>query len=126
MLDGRFELHREELGIMIYDSDIERTRPATTLSGGQIFIVSLLYALGSADARKSHRSRTDINSLFIDEGFGSLDNVCLAETIETLTGIAQADDSVVYCITHIQDVIDAIGPKINVTKTPDGTIVTSQ
>lgn len=106
------------LGLMVEDASLGRTRSITNLSGGEKFQVSLALALGIADFA---RGETQINSLFLDEGFGTLDTDTLRRVIFTLSSLQGArKDSLLGIITHVNTVIDAIPLRIDVVPVADG------
>lgn len=97
-----------------YQADV--VRPMTTLSGGESFLVSLSLALGLSDLAGS---KTQINSLFIDEGFGTLDADTLDVAISALENL-QASGKMIGIISHVEALKDRIGTQIEVSKQPGG------
>lgn len=91
-------------------------RKVTTLSGGETFMVSLAMALGLAEMT---RGQAEIDSLFIDEGFGTLDQDSLQDVLEVLNQI-QTRGLMVGIISHIKTLTSAIPVNLVLTKKQDG------
>jgi len=94
-----------------------QVRPISTLSGGESFIVSLSLALGLSQLASQN---VKIGSLFLDEGFGTLDNDSLHLAIETLN-LLQSNGKMVGVISHIDTLKEAIPTQIQVISKGDGT-----
>lgn len=104
-----------ELQIMDgYQADV--VRPMSTLSGGESFLVSLALALGLSDLASR---KVQINSLFIDEGFGTLDPDTLEIAINALENL-QANGKSIGVISHVDALKDRIGTQIQVSKHAGG------
>jgi exonuclease SbcC len=86
------------------------------LSGGESFLVSLSLALGLSDLAGN---KTQINSLFIDEGFGTLDAETLDVAISALENL-QASGKMIGIISHVEALKERIGTQIEVSKQPGG------
>lgn len=97
-----------------YQADV--VRPMSTLSGGESFLVSLALALGLSDLASR---KIQINSLFIDEGFGTLDAETLDTAISALENL-QANGKNIGIISHVEALKDRIGTQIQVVKQPGG------
>jgi exonuclease SbcC len=114
-LSSRYRVSRlpSSLNLAVIDEEMgEDRRSATSLSGGETFIVSLALALGLASITAR---RLRIESLFIDEGFGSLDQ----ETLRTVTDTLMQLESLgrkVGVITHVTEMAEAIPTKIRLVK----------
>ncbi|QCR21283.1 AAA family ATPase [Pontibacter sp. SGAir0037] len=107
----------EDLELLIVDTyQAEAVRPMNTLSGGESFLVSLALALGLSDLA-GHR--TQINSLFIDEGFGTLDAETLDAAITTLENL-QASGKMIGIISHVEALKERISTQIKVHKQAGG------
>ncbi|MCP2043794.1 AAA family ATPase [Pontibacter sp. HSC-36F09] len=107
----------EDLALQIVDTyQAEAVRPMNTLSGGESFLVSLALALGLSDLAGR---RTQINSLFIDEGFGTLDADTLEAAISTLDNLHAAGKTI-GIISHVDALKERISTQIVVTKKPGG------
>lgn len=112
-ITGRYKLVQKSPASMDFEiSDIyfENPRPVINLSGGEKFLVSLSFALAISEfASKNVR----VDSLFLDEGFGTLSGELLTEAINALKNL-QKDGKMLGIITHVQSVIDEIEQKIEV------------
>ncbi|WP_347158558.1 AAA family ATPase [Pontibacter chitinilyticus] len=107
----------EDLELLIVDTyQAEAVRPMNTLSGGESFLVSLALALGLSDLAGR---RTQINSLFIDEGFGTLDAETLDAAISTLENL-QAGGKMIGIISHVEALKERISTQIKVQKQAGG------
>jgi exonuclease SbcC len=118
-LTPRYRLIRggSELGILVIDGDMaDERRSVHSLSGGETFLVSLALALGLA-SMASHQLA--IESLFIDEGFGSLDPESLALAMDALDGL-QAQGRRVGVISHVQEMHERIPLQIRVEPSGNG------
>lgn len=128
--DGRFQLSRREsvidgrkrkegLEIDVYDYYTGKSRPVGTLSGGESFKASLALALGLSDVIQSYAGGVEMNTMFVDEGFGSLDEESLDNAIDCLLDL-QSGGRLVGIISHVQAIKDRIGTRIEVTKDISG------
>ncbi len=120
-LSGRYHLSRRhgegELKIEVVDlKQGEEHRSLGTLSGGERFLVSLSLALGLADLAGPGR---EIQTLFIDEGFGRLDDEALYRVLAFLKNL-KSSGKMVGVISHIQQLADEIPTKIRLEKTAEG------
>ncbi|WP_168012048.1 AAA family ATPase [Halomonas salinarum] len=118
-LAPRYRLRRggSPLGLLVEDHDMaDEQRSVHSLSGGETFLVSLALALGLASMASGELA---IESLFIDEGFGSLDPQSLALAMEALDGL-QAQGRRVGVISHIQEMHERIPVQIQVTPLGNG------
>ena len=118
-LARRYRLERvpNSLGLMVVDQDMgAEQRSVHSLSGGESFLVSLALALGLASL-SSHR--VQVESLFIDEGFGSLDSDTLRVAIDALDSL-QSMGRTVGVISHVQEMTERIGTRIHVKRLPGG------
>ncbi len=106
------------LEITITDHFTGSTRPAQTYSGGELFMLSLSLSLGLMTAIDSLFTARDLNLLFVDEGFGTLDSDCLSRTLMTLRDLRNIKS--VGIISHVQDLIDTIPQGFLVEKTAAG------
>jgi exonuclease SbcC len=93
------------------------TRPMASLSGGESFLASLALALGLADLAGRN---VQIDSLFIDEGFGSLDATTLDLAISALESLRQ-DNKTIGVISHVELLKERIATQIIVERKPGGT-----
>lgn len=129
MTDSRYELKRKEtetklnvktgLDFSIFDSYTGKERDVASLSGGEKFKASLALALGLSDTISNTHGGIRIDSLFIDEGFGSLDTESLNQALNILTDLS-SNDKLVGVISHVTELISRINNKIIVNKTSTG------
>ncbi len=118
-LSRRYRLERikDSLGLLVIDQDMgDEIRSVHSLSGGESFLLSLALALGLASL-SSHRVR--VKSLFIDEGFGSLDSESLGVAMDALDSLL-AQGRKVGVISHVQEMTERIGVRIQVTRQSGG------
>ena len=110
----RYQLKVETIGdLSVIDRwNANEERPVETLSGGESFLTSLALALALADLS---RGRAQLNSLFLDEGFGTLDRETLDIAISALEGLRMQGRSI-FLISHIQELTRRLPVKINVKK----------
>jgi exonuclease SbcC len=131
MSRGRFELQRAlrsadgrqsgGLDIVVHDSHTGTTRPVSSLSGGEGFMASLSLALGLADIVQNHAGGVRLESLFIDEGFGSLDAEALDQALQVLTELRQGGRSI-GIISHVSDLKERISTRIEVVPLARGSV----
>ena len=109
IVKDRFRLVAEgNLGFKVADSEFDSARRISNLSGGEKFLVSLSLALGIADfASRNVR----VESLFMDEGFGTLDDVTLEDVMSCLR-CQQREGKMLGIITHVESVVNSINQKI--------------
>ena len=113
----RLERIRDTLALMVVDQDMgDEMRSVHSLSGGESFLVALALALGLASLSSN---RVRVESLFIDEGFGSLDADTLSVAMDALDGL-QAMGRKVGVISHVQEMTERIATKILVQRTAGG------
>ncbi len=118
-LSRRYRLERvkDTLALMVVDQDMgDEFRSVHSLSGGESFLVSLALALGLASLSSS---RVRVESLFIDEGFGSLDADTLRVAMDALDNL-QAQGRKVGVISHVQEMTERIGIQIQVRRQSGG------
>ena len=106
------------LDIEIIDSSAGRVRAVSTLSGGELFLASLSLAFGLSDVVQSFAGGIHLDSLFIDEGFGSLDSETLDTAMEAITQVRE--NKLLGIISHVADLKERIPCGIEVVKTSDG------
>ncbi|CAL8898469.1 nuclease SbcCD subunit C [Kocuria varians] len=128
MSSGRFTLvHTDQargggksgLGLEIDDAWTGVRRGTETLSGGESFFTSLALALALADVVRAEAGGTEIDTLFVDEGFGSLDEQTLEQVLETLDGLRRGG-RVIGVVSHVSEMKQRIETQLVVTKTPQG------
>lgn len=110
---------RTGLPIEVFDRRTELSREPSTLSGGETFFVSLALALSLADVIQAENGGISMDTLFVDEGFGSLSDEYLEDVLDVLRRIARTRD--VGIISHVGQLKDQIPERISVTRVrPDG------
>ena len=95
-------------------------RESASLSGGESFIVSLALALGLSDVVQSHSGGQSLDTLFIDEGFGSLDDDSLDKAVQVLDNLSDGGNHLVGIISHVSRLEESITEKIVVKQGPNG------
>ena len=129
MSAGRYELRRSDesdsrrqragLTLTVIDRHTGEERSPKSLSGGETFYTSLALALGLADVVKAEAGGVDTETLFIDEGFGSLD----AETLDQVLGVIDElrdHGRAIGIVSHVADLKDRIAERLEVRRLPDG------
>ncbi|GAA2898882.1 AAA family ATPase [Microbacterium esteraromaticum] len=129
MSDGRYQLRHSDalaargaasgLGIVVFDAFTGQTRPAKSLSGGETFLSSLALALGLAEVVTARAGGIRLDTLFIDEGFGSLDADTLDTAMRTLDELRQGGRTV-GVISHVEAMQEQIPAQLTVRTLPDG------
>ncbi len=125
MTNSRYELLRKEnatdnrsqsgLDLDVLDNYTGKVRTVKSLSGGESFKASLALALGLSDVIQSYAGGVEIDTMFIDEGFGALDAESLEQAIVTLHGLT-AGNRLVGIISHVSELKDRIDKKILIKK----------
>lgn len=110
---------RGGLSLLVRDDWSGETRDPATLSGGETFVVSLALALGLADVIAHEVGGTDLDTLFVDEGFGSLDADTLDDVMDTLDSLRDGG-RVVGVVSHVAEMRDRIPAQLQVTKSRTG------
>lgn len=126
---GRYELvsvpddgtasHKSGLGLAIIDHDTDALRSPRTLSGGETFYTSLALALGLADVVSAEAGGVELRTMFIDEGFGSLDSHTLSLVMAQLQALRCAGRTV-GVISHVEEMATQIADQIQVRPLPEG------
>ncbi|MCI9141292.1 MAG: AAA family ATPase [Lachnospiraceae bacterium] len=133
MTGGQYELKREEGGNLNKKAGLELSvidhynateRSVRTLSGGETFQASLSLALGLADEIQSYAGGIRMDSLFVDEGFGSLDEEALGQAMKALMQLTEGN-RLVGIISHVPELKERIEKKILVSKTRTGNGISS-
>ncbi len=114
------------LDIEVLDRNTGRQRESASLSGGESFIVSLSLALGLSDVVRSHSGGTALDTLFIDEGFGSLDDDVLDKAVQVLNSLSDDGSHLVGIISHVSRLEESIVQKIVVKNSPRGSTLSVQ
>ncbi|MCW2615537.1 MAG: hypothetical protein JWN08_2531, partial [Frankiales bacterium] len=110
---------RSGLGLLARDSWTGQDRETSTLSGGETFLASLALALGLADVVQAESGGTRIEALFVDEGFGTLDEDTLDEVMDVLDGLREGG-RLVGLVSHVAELRARIPAQVRVTKTRTG------
>ncbi|HYA38261.1 MAG TPA: SbcC/MukB-like Walker B domain-containing protein, partial [Candidatus Methylomirabilis sp.] len=107
------------LDLLVYDAYTGTTRPVQTLSGGESFLASLSLAMGLADVVQSYAGGIRLETIFIDEGFGSLDPETLELAFQALGELLKSG-RLVGIISHVAELTEWIPARIEVTKDKNG------
>ena len=129
MSDGRYILQHTDaraargaksgLGLEVVDQWTGQRRDTATLSGGESFMASLALALGLADVVQQESGGVDIETLFVDEGFGSLDEQALEQVMDALEGLRDGG-RVVGLVSHVGEMKQRISTQLQVVKGRNG------
>lgn len=132
MTDSRFELLRREeaadyrsqtgLELDVLDNYTGKTRTVKSLSGGESFKASLSLALGLSDVIQSYAGGVEVDTMFIDEGFGALDAESLEQAIRTLSSLTSGD-RLVGIISHVSELKERIDKQVVIQKGVSGSTV---
>ncbi|MGA4847076.1 AAA family ATPase [Streptomyces sp. G5(2025)] len=120
--DDRTGRGRSGLGLHVVDAWTGRERDTATLSGGETFFASLALALGLADVVTDEAGGVRLDTLFIDEGFGSLDDQTLDEVLDVLDSLRERDRSV-GIVSHVADLRRRVHAQLEVVKGRGGSTV---
>ncbi|MFJ2618059.1 AAA family ATPase [Glutamicibacter sp. NPDC087344] len=128
MSGGRYSLHHDDskqgnsksgLGLRVLDAWTGKHRETQTLSGGETFMASLALALGLADVISHHSGAVDMQTLFVDEGFGSLDAETLEQVMSALENL-RAGGRTIGLVSHVAEMKQRITNRVTVVKTQHG------
>jgi exonuclease SbcC len=111
--------HKKGLELEVYDSRHNAFRSVTTLSGGEKFLVALSLAIGLSTVVQAQGHGMQLEAMFVDEGFGSLDRESVNDALEVLQGISRSA-GIVGIISHVDQLAETIPSKICITKGKDG------
>jgi exonuclease SbcC len=103
----------------VIDRHTGTQRSPASLSGGETFYTSLALALGLADVVRAEAGGVDLDTLFIDEGFGSLDADTLDEVMAVIDDLRDRG-RVVGIVSHVADLKDRVPERLEVRRLPDG------
>ena len=127
MIDQRYALEhtgdrgagesRGGLSLLVRDDWSGESRDPATLSGGETFVVSLALALGLADVIAHEAGGSELDTLFVDEGFGTLDADTLDDVMDTLDSLRDGG-RVVGVVSHVAELRDRIPTQLHVRKQP--------
>lgn len=133
MSDGQYELYRQEgslgkqsntfLDLEVLDNFTGRRRPVGNLSGGESFKASLSLALGLSDTVSSHLGGIQMEALFVDEGFGTLDRKSIENAMDILLHLS-GTGKLIGIISHREELKETILQQIMVSKSRDGSRIT--
>jgi exonuclease SbcC len=112
------------LGLRVYDGWTGVERDPATLSGGESFITSLALALGLADVVTAEAGGAEIGTLFVDEGFGTLDEDTLDSVLDILDGLRDGGRAV-GIVSHVAELRSRIPAQLKVTKTRTGSTLSA-
>ena len=110
---------KQGLDLAVMDAFTGQSRPANTLSGGETFLASMALALGLADVIQSYAGGIRMDTMFIDEGFGTLDPDTLELAMETLVKL-QSSGRLIGMISHVPELKTRIPAHLEVTRGDDG------
>lgn len=132
MSKGRYQLVRKEdrakgnkasgLELEVEDSYTGKTRPVATLSGGESFMAALSLALGLSDVVQAWAGGIKLDTLFIDEGFGSLDQESLDLAVRTLMDL-QASGRMIGIISHVTELKEQMALRLDVVSSREGSSI---
>ena len=135
MSDGQYELFRQEdslgkksntfLDLEVLDNYTGHRRPVGNLSGRESFKASLILALGLSDTVSSHLGGIQMDALFVDEGFGTLDRKSIENAMDILIHLS-GTNKLVGVISHREEPIENIPQQIRVHKTKEGSQITME
>jgi exonuclease SbcC len=120
--DGRERARAGGLDLYVNDANSGKTRQVQNLSGGETFLVSLALALSLAEVVQSLFGGIELSSLFIDEGFGTLDSDTLDSAVSLLDSI-QSDGRSIGIITHVDQMQKTLPIGMKIHKTPRGSSI---
>ncbi len=131
--NGRYELMRRQesaslkgqsgLDLEVFDNYTGKSRDASTLSGGEAFEASLSLALGLSDVIQAQSGGIQLDTMFIDEGFGSLDQDALNRAVKMLASLT-GGGKLIGIISHVEELKANIDKKIIITQTQRGSKAT--
>jgi DNA repair protein SbcC/Rad50 len=132
MTEGRYSLvysdalarrgARSGLGLRVVDAWTGVSRETSTLSGGESFMASLALALGLGDAVRAEAGGFDLQTLFVDEGFGTLDDESLEQVMGVLDSLREGGRSV-GIVSHVSELRQRIPVQLRVTKSQAGSSI---
>jgi exonuclease SbcC len=135
MSDGRYTLEysdaraakgaRSGLGLLVRDAWTGQTRETSSLSGGESFMASLALALGMGDAVRAEAGGFDLQTLFVDEGFGSLDEESLEQVMAVLDTLREGGRAV-GIVSHVTELRTRIPHQLHVLKHQCGSSIRTE
>jgi exonuclease SbcC len=128
MSSGRYHLERVEqggrkndrvgLGLHVVDRYTGKSRSTTSMSGGETFYTSLALALGLADVVRAEAGGVELDTIFIDEGFGSLDQERLEEVMGVIDELRNGNRTV-GIVSHVTELKERIPERVEVRRSSD-------
>jgi exonuclease SbcC len=135
MTQNRYRLLRSEdvgdrrsgsgLDLLVHDAYTGERRPVATLSGGEGFMAALSLALGLSDVVQSISGGRHLETIFIDEGFGSLDPEALDRAMEALSDLRDTG-RMVGIISHVSELKQRVSTRLEVEQTQEGSTLSMQ
>lgn len=135
MTGERYELHRlartkdrrsrESMEMEVLDQYTGKRRSVKSLSGGEAFKAALSLALGTSDIIQRYAGGIEVETLFVDEGFGSLDTESLEQAVSILVSLS-GGSRMVGIISHVEELKEEIGSRILVEKTNQGSRIVTE
>ena len=135
MSNGQYELFRQEdslgkrsstfLDLEVLDNNTGHRRPVGNLSGGESFKASLSLALGLSDTVSSNMGGIQMDALFVDEGFGTLDRRSIDSAMDILINLSNSS-KLVGIISHREELMENIPQQIRIRKTREGSSITME
>ena len=129
MSRGRYDLRRAGqsidrrksagLDLEVDDAHTGRSRPVSTLSGGESFQAALALAMGLMDVVRARSGGVQLDVMFIDEGFGSLDTEALDAALQTLIDL-RSQNRMIGIISHVSELKERIDTRLEVVPGPGG------
>ena len=126
---GRYQLYRTDeiagsgrkggLELEVLDRRSGQRRSVTTLSGGEKFLAALSLAIGLSAVVQAQGTGVQLEAMFIDEGFGSLDDASIDDALEVLQGVQRAH-GLVGIISHVQRLAETIPSRLEIAKSGGG------
>ena len=117
--EARDRVRQSGLDLEVLDRGTGQWRDVSTLSGGESFLASLALALGLSDVVQARSGAIRMDAMFIDEGFGTLDDNALRNSLQVLGDLADGK-RLIGIISHVRELEERIDRQIVVTKTPRG------
>lgn len=111
--------HKSGLELDVFDARQNERRSVTTLSGGEKFLVALSLAIGLSTVVQAQGSGVRLEAMFVDEGFGSLDQNSIHDALDVLQNI-QRSSGIVGIISHVERLAETIPTKIQISKGENG------
>lgn len=122
MEEGRDRRMKEGMELEVLDQYTGKRRSAKSLSGGESFHASLALALGMSDVVQSYAGGIQVETLFVDEGFGGLDGESLSQAVDILISLSTGQ-RLIGIISHVEELKEQIDSQITVEKTNNGSSI---